>query len=97
MAWDTSTRRHRLPPNWHTLRTQVRDRAQGQCQAATHHPHCDGLGHDADHITPGDTHTLNNLAWLNHNCHKAKTAQETAARNAARTRRRPEEQHPGLL
>ena len=97
MAWSTSTRRHRLPTNWPTLRTQARDRAGDQCQATTHHPHCNGIGTDADHITPGDNHTLDNLAWLSTECHKAKTAAETAARNKARSRKRPEEQHPGLL
>ena len=97
MAWSTSTRRHRLPPNWPTLRTQAQARAGDQCQATTHHPHCNGVGTDADHITPGDNHTLDNLAWLSTECHKAKTAAETAARNQARSRKRHEEQHPGLI
>ena len=97
MTWDTSTRRHRLPPNWQTIRAQVRARADGQCQATHHNPRCDGQGHEADHITPGDNHTLDNLAWLNTHCHQDKTIRETIARNKARTRRRPEEQHPGLL
>ena len=97
MAWHTSTRRTRLPHNWQALRTQARNRAGGLCEATTHHPHCDGTGHDADHITPGDNHSLDNIAWLNTNCHKMKTAAETAARNKARTRRRREETHPGLI
>ena len=97
MAWSTSTRRHRLPPNWATLRAQVQARAGNQCQATTHHPHCDGIGTDADHITPGDNHSLDNLAWLSTACHKQKTARETAARNRGRSKRRTEEPHPGLL
>jgi len=97
MAWDTSTRRHRLPPDWQAIRRQVQARAGDRCQAVTHHPRCDGYGTDADHITPGDNHSLTNLAWLNEHCHRLKTAQETAARNRSRGRKRPEERHPGLL
>jgi len=100
MAWATSTRAQRLPPNWPTIRDQVRDRAAGRCQAHPHHaPGCDGWGAEADHITPGDDHSLTNLQWLSTPCHQAKTAQEAAARNRARAamRRRPEEPHPGAI
>lgn len=99
MAWHTSTRRGRLPPNWPALRAATRDRARGRCEADTHHPRCDGWGTDADHHTPGDDHSLENLRWLNAWCHRDKTAQETATRNQARgtTRHRPEGRHPGAL
>jgi len=99
VAWATSDRRQRLPPNWQATRAQVRARAQGRCEATTHDPDCDGRGTDADHITPGDDHTPGNLAWLSGPCHMAKTARETAARNTARAamRRRPIETHPGEM
>ncbi len=98
MAWATSDRRARLPRNWGAIRSQVKDRARGRCQADTHHPDCDGVGTDADHITPGDDHTLTNLQWLSEPCHKAKTARETAQRNQARARMRYRtEHHPGSL
>lgn len=99
MAWATSDRAQRLPPNWPTIRTQVRVRAGDLCQAHSHHPQCPGVGAEADHITPGDDHTLSNLQWLSTPCHQAKTAREAAARNRARAamRRKPDEQHPGAL
>lgn len=99
MAWATSDRRQRLPPNWQATRAQVRATAQGRCEATTHDPDCDGRGTDADHITPGDDHRMTNLSWLSAECHKAKTARETAERNSARAamRRRTPERHPGAI
>lgn len=99
MAWATSTRASRLPPNWATIRAQVRDRADGRCEATDHAPGCDGIGTDADHIIAGDDHDLDNLQWLSEPCHRAKTAQESATRNRtiAAMRRRPTEPHPGRI
>lgn len=106
MAWATSTRRQRLPANWDTIRTQVRDRAHGRCQgqdvlkvgAIGHAPRCNGKGNDADHIKPGDDHGMGNLQWLSTPCHTAKTARETAERNKAQAEaRRRTERHPGAL
>lgn len=99
IAWQTSTRRERLPRNWDQLRAHTRDRAGGRCEATAHHPDCDGWGTDADHITPGDDHTPGNLQWLSPPCHQAKTAGEAADRNRERAaqRRRPNEQHPGRI
>lgn len=99
MAWSTSDRAQRLPDNWPALKAQTKARAQGRCEAAQHDPRCDGTGHEADHITPGDDHSGDNLQWLNHWCHKAKTARETAQRNRAnaKLRIRPTEDHPGRL
>lgn len=97
MAWETSDRKDRLPPNWAQLRAATKARAKGKCQANPHVPGCGGWGRDADHITPGDDHNLDNLQWLSGPCHRAKTAREAAARNRARAaaRNRPQEQHPG--
>lgn len=99
MAWSTSDRASRLPPDWQDIREQVRARAGGRCQAAYHARGCTGIGTDADHITPGDDHSLSNLQWLSDPCHRAKTARETAARNRIRAagRKRPDERHPGSL
>lgn len=38
MAWATSDRAARLPRDWDAIRTRVRDRAQGRCQAPTTTP-----------------------------------------------------------
>lgn len=98
MAWSTSDRRQRLPPDWDDIRAEVKQRAQGRCQAREHDPRCTGTGTDADHITPGDDHTLPNLQWLSGPCHRAKTARESAARNTARAAARVRtETHPGEL
>lgn len=97
MGWESSNRRERLPANWPTIRRQVKSRAKGRCEATPHARGCGGWGTDADHITPGDNHHLNNLQWLSPACHRAKTAAEAAARNTAKAdaRQRPQEQHPG--
>ena len=99
MAWSTSTRAKRLPPNWDTLRRQVRARARGKCQADRHAPGCDRRGTECDHITPGDNHDLSNLQWLSTECHAAKTRAENAQLNTKRAtlKRRPTETHPGQL
>jgi hypothetical protein len=97
MPWSTSTRRARLPKTaqWDRIRAHVKARAGGHCQAATHAPGCNGQGTDCDHITPGANHGLDNLQWLSHECHTAKTQAE--ARAAVPTRKRPAGRHPGLL
>ena len=99
MAWTTSTRSQRLPPNWPAIRQRVKTRAQGRCEAAIHEPDCDGTGTDCDHITPGDNHNLSNLQWLSRPCHKAKTARENAAARATMQAalKHPTERHPGTL
>lgn len=99
LNWNSSDRRGRLPTNWPELRAKVRERAHGLCQAKHHVPECDGIGTDCDHIIAGDNHGLDNLQWLSHPCHKAKTEKENAERNArrARMRKHPKERFPGLL
>jgi len=99
MAWSTSDRRHRLPKDWPTVKTQVKARAHGRCEATHHHPHCDGHGTEVDHINPGDNHDLANLQLLSQLCHQVKTDSETAARNKlnAKLRRKPTEEHPGRI
>ena len=99
MAWSTSDRKQRLPHDWPQVRAAVKARAKGKCQARTHAPKCRGWGSDADHITPGDDHSMANLQWLSGPCHWAKTNRETAARNRERktARYKPSEQHPGRL
>lgn len=99
MSWYTSDRRGRLPKDWGRIRAMVRERAHNRCQAEVHSPLCDGLGTDCDHIVPGDDHSLDNLQWLNDNCHRLKTARESARRNVIRAcgRRHPREANPGMI
>ncbi len=104
--WATSTRTHRLPPNWPQLRHRTKTRANNQCEGPTHPdsgtrpkgtPRCTNPGTECDHITPGDNHHPNNLQWLCHTCHKQKTQHESAAASKAwrAKAKRPTEQHPG--
>lgn len=97
--WQTSHRRDRLPHDWQRIRAAVRARANGRCQAKQHANGCNGIGTDCDHIIPGDDNSLDNLQWLSSACHKAKTARETAARNAwyRETRLHPVEKNPGSI
>lgn len=96
-GWYGSDRSDRLPRDWAAIRVMVRERAHNRCQASVHSVLCNGIGDDCDHIVPGDDHSLANLQWLNHNCHKLKTARESAERNARRAcqRRHPVEKNPG--
>lgn len=58
---------------------------------------CGNPGADqADHLTPGDDHSLENLAAIHDDpCHRRKSALEG---NAAKPKRkRPPERHPGLI
>ena len=97
--WQTSHRHDRLPHDWQRIRAEVKARANGRCQAKRHANGCNGIGTDCDHIIPGDDNSLDNLQWLSGACHKAKTARETAARNAwyRETRLHPVENNPGLI
>lgn len=97
MVWSTSDRKERLPDDWAKIRAAVKARAKGRCQANPHAPGCGGWGRDADHIKPGDDHSMSNLQWLSGPCHRAKTNRESADRNRERkaARYRPTEQHPG--
>ena len=99
MAWSTSDRASRLPPDWPKLRAEALARDGHRCQARIHVRTCDGVATEIDHIIPGDNHALSNLQSLSTPCHKAKTARENAARRQALARdlRRPVESHPGRM
>lgn len=96
--WTGSNRASRLPPDWKKRRAAVAARAGYYCEAIVGGERCRALGAECDHITPGDDHSLENLAWLCQAHHKAKTQTEAvAARKAKYSRKRPEEPHPGSL
>lgn len=98
MAWATSDRASRLPDDWPDIKRRVKARDRGRCQAGAHAPGCDRRGVEVDHITPGDDHSLSNLQLLSVECHRAKTARESAERNRRRARqRRRHERHPGEI
>lgn len=91
MAWSSSDRRTRLPDNWDALRAECKRLAQGRCQYPVHHPTCDGIGTDCDHIKQGDDHRQANLQWLSGPCHDRKTRLDN---DAAMRLMLPRERHP---
>lgn len=100
MAWSSSDRASRLPPDWDERRAFVRARASGRCEAMLHDgTRCPAAGTDCDHIEPGDDHRAVNLQWLCSWHHKRKTQQEAAAALAAeRKKNQPRKRkHPGLI
>jgi 5-methylcytosine-specific restriction protein A len=99
MAWDSSTRRSRLPADWVKRRAATKARAGGRCEGISLHGEprwhvddCPGVGTDCDHDKRGDDHSLSNLRWLSAECHKAKTQGESHLPH-----HRQPERHPGLL
>jgi 5-methylcytosine-specific restriction protein A len=93
-AWEHSTRRRRLPPDWPKRREQTKKRAGGQCEHMQHGVRCVLPGNECDHIVAGDNHSLENLQWLCAPHHREKTQRE--ARAAQVSEKRPRERHPGL-
>lgn len=97
MAWETSTRRKRLPPDWSRRRRRIL-RRDPTCQLLF--DCCTTVSTEVDHKDRGDDHRDRNLQGVCGPCHKRKTAAEAAearAQNPPPTRRRPIEEHPGVL
>jgi 5-methylcytosine-specific restriction protein A len=98
--WAGSTRRARLPKEWHAQRQRIL-RIHGRiCHL------CGGPGADAvDHVRPGDDHSDENLRPVHDkvppHCHRAKSSAEGGQANGVRrraqvaARKRPAEAHPG--
>jgi len=99
MAWESSDRKARLPSDWSTRRVRVLRRDGYKCQAR------DSLGvlcgapaNQADHIEPGDDHSLENLRALCRWHHARKSSAEGAAARRPRPKQaRDPEPHPGML
>lgn len=99
--WSGSTRRSRLPRDWHRIRAAVLERDGHRCTATLRDDtRCAEPGTDVDHIDRHGGDGLDNLQTLCGWHHRKKTAQEAAEARAAQapkpTLRRPREQHPGL-
>ena len=93
MGWDTSTRRDRLPADWHTRRATVLQRDDHLCQIR-YRDRCTINANQCDHIIAGDNHNYSNLQAACKACHARKTALEGVAARPVRTR--PPTDHPGL-
>jgi 5-methylcytosine-specific restriction protein A len=96
MGWENSTRKHRLPRNWHRLRAIVLRDANHQCEVVTNGIRCTNAATEVDHIIPGDDHSRENLRAICEEHHKPKSSREG---NAARTKKygKRVEDHPGYI
>jgi len=95
MGWETSTRRARLPKDWHRRRAIAKRNAGGQCQWVEQGQRCPATGTDCDHIQRGAGDDQANLQWLCRPHHNVKTKAEAQA--AKLDPRRPVGKHPGLV
>ena len=97
MAWSTSDRAERLPPNWESeIVPFILDRDRRKCKLAW--PGCQVVATEVDHKVRGDDHKHENLQAVCERCHARKSAREgnEAKRKLKEARRRPPERHPGL-
>ena len=90
MAWASSDRRHRLPPDWKATRRRILRRDKYTCK-------CGRPATDVDHIDPSGSDEDWNLESLCSECHGRKSAAEGHAAKARLKQllTRPPEQTPG--
>lgn len=98
MAWDTSNRKDELPHDWAAIRIRVLRRDGYKCQARDSlGVKCKAPANQADHIVPGNDHSMENLQALCRWHHARKSSAEGhAARRPRLTQRREPESHPGF-
>lgn len=103
MAWNTSTRRERLPTDWASIRRRIASRDHRQCQVfVAPNRKCLAPYDSIDHIKAGDDHSDRNLRAICDEHHKVKSSSEGGVASAQKKRRvnqkfRHSEGHPGLL
>lgn len=99
-GFEGSTRRSRLPKNWPAIRSRILKRDGHQCTWTTEGFRCIETATDVDHIIAGDDHSESNLRSLCSMHHRRKSASEGGSAPKTirvKPRRRPPEQHPGML
>lgn len=97
MAWSTSDRASRLPPNWETeIQPKILRRDNHRCKIRW--AGCQVQATEVDHKVRGDNHDESNLQAACERCHARKSAKEgnEAKARLKALRRRPPERHPGL-
>lgn len=98
MAWETSDRRLRLPPDWPERVKKVWARDKGRCTwRLPSGKRCPRRGADVDHRVNNDNHDLSNLQLLCGHHHDKKTQREAYAGRQKRKPHRPKrpDRHPG--
>lgn len=96
MAWRTSNRASRLPPNWRTeIVPRILKRDKYTCKLR-YKGKCQTRASQVDHIRPGDDHRDSNLQAVCARCHGVKSAREGRQAQLKRRalRKRPAERHP---
>ena len=102
VAWDSSDRRRRLPPDWEALRRAALIRDDGECQWVEGGVLCLRPATDVDHVQPSGPDVLTNLQSLCGEHHARKSGREGNAAMRAKRRqiserlRKPPEKHPGM-
>lgn len=100
MAWNTSTRRTRLPKDWPDIRKRIKARADGICEHRDHRGvRCTQPGTECHHLGADTDHRDHMLQWICTPHHKTITqAQARAAQHAKYTaaKKRKPEAHPGI-
>lgn len=102
-AWQNSTRRDRLPPDWERTRKRIGKRDDWSCQWRMADGFlCGREAREVDHIKAGDDHSDRNLqclcAWHHHKKSGGEGARAVAVkRKAIRQKYVRSEEHPGLL
>lgn len=100
LAWETSDRAARLPPDWKQRVAKVWERDKGRCTwKLPSGARCPRKGAEVDHKKNDDNHDLWNLRLLCKHHHDQKTQSEARFGRSRRKlkRKRQVERHPGLL
>lgn len=100
MAWESSDRAARLPPDWKQRVNAVWKRDEGRCvwKLPKTGVRCPRKGADVDHIRNDDNHDLRNLRLLCKTHHQQKTQREAwFGKNKRKVKKRLEEPSPGRI
>lgn len=76
MAWETSTRKDRLPSNWLQLRKKVFETKGRICYIVEDGYPCTAEATEVDHVVAGDDHSLENLEPICNPHHRRKSSSE---------------------
>lgn len=104
MAWSSSTRAARLPPDWKRIVKRILRRdplciCRGEAEGCDLHPGrpCGAASTEVDHLRRGDDHDDSNLGGKCSRCHRKKTLLEALAARKRAPRTREPEPHPGRI